>query len=124
MRILHRIPQRWGHEINHGPGWYPIVAACHEQFVAVDPNYVVHQVKQKYGTLNYHCTSEAELAPEQWEAFDATIDRAARLSAVTCELCGGPGEMCERNEWFKTLCVPCSEPLGYLSVARRDGAVD
>ncbi|SKU22766.1 hypothetical protein [Mycobacteroides abscessus] len=123
-RILRRIPQRWGREISHGPGWYPIVVACHEQLVAIDPDYVVHQVKQKYGTLNYYCTSDAELTPEQWEAFDAITDQAARVSAVTCELCGDPGEMCERREWFKTLCVPCGEPLGYLSVARKGGAVE
>lgn len=115
-RVLRRIPQKWGRSISHGPGWYPIVVACDEQLVAIDPGYVVHQVKQKYGTLNYYCASNAELTPEQWEAFDEITDRAARASAVTCELCGEPGELCERSQWFKTLCTSCGAPLGYAPI--------
>ena len=58
--ILRRIPDGWGRWIGHDAGWYPIVVALDQRLSAIDPEYVVHQIKEKYGTLRYYCAPSAE----------------------------------------------------------------
>ena len=58
-RILRRIPDGWGRWISCGPGWYPIVVRLDTELAAIDPGYVVHQVKEKFGGLRYY----AEASP-------------------------------------------------------------
>jgi hypothetical protein len=53
--ILRRIPDGWGRWISHDAGWYPIVVGVDQRLSAIDPEYVVHQVKEKFGTLRYYC---------------------------------------------------------------------
>lgn len=56
------------------------------------------QIKEKYGTLRIYCDNNA---PET----DALISFAEYMSAVTCELCGKPGELISTG-WH---CVRCEE---------------
>lgn len=51
QRILRRIPDGWGRWISHDAGWYPIVVTLDERLATIDPDYVVHQVKEKFDTL-------------------------------------------------------------------------
>jgi hypothetical protein len=39
---------RW---ISHDARWYPLVISLDERLAAIDPDYIVHQVKEKFGTL-------------------------------------------------------------------------
>lgn len=112
-RILRRIPDGWGRWISLDAGWYPIVVALDERLAGIDPDYVVHQVKEKFGTLRYHCTpSTSDRA--QWEAFKAVIAKAERASAIACERCGQPGFIHQSPLRIKTLCAECADILGYL----------
>lgn len=119
-RILRRIPDGWGRWISHEAGWYPIVAALDEQLAAIDPDYVVHQVKEKFGTLRYYCEPGGDPSTEVREAFCDIVDEAQRLSAITCERCGEPGILQRRNDWRKTLCASCAETLHYTPTPPRD----
>ena len=47
--VLTRIPIRWGPCIDVEPGWYALVVDTDAQLAAVDPDYVVLQVKEKFG---------------------------------------------------------------------------
>jgi hypothetical protein len=51
------------------------VTTLNEHLAAIDPSYVVHQVKEKFGTLRYYCVPN-EPAPEPREAFKAAIREA------------------------------------------------
>jgi len=53
-RILRRIPDGWGRWISCGPGWYPIVVRLADEIATILPEYEIHQVKEKYGTLRFY----------------------------------------------------------------------
>jgi hypothetical protein len=55
--ILLRIPDGWGRWISCDRGWYPLLVELDEQLRAVLPNYVLHQVKEKFGGLRYYWES-------------------------------------------------------------------
>lgn len=116
-RILRRIPGRWGRWIRHDAGWYPVSIACDRQLAALDPNYVVYQVKEKFGTLRFYGEPSVGRRAELWDRFTAITDAAERASAVVCERCGECGGPRRLPYWVKTLCVMCAEHLGYPVVS-------
>lgn len=60
--------------------------------------FAVVQVKEKFGTLRFYCSSTP--------AIDKYIRLAERLSAVTCEDCGKPGQQNDSG-WIRTQCDEC-----------------
>jgi hypothetical protein len=52
--MLRRIPDGWGRWISCDCGWYSLIVELDEQLRALLPNYVIHQVKEKYGGLRYY----------------------------------------------------------------------
>lgn len=109
--ILARIPERWGKRVDTGPGWYPILAELDQQLSAIDPDYVVHQVKEKFGGLRYYChTDRDELKDQMYQLVRAAEQRAW----VTCEECGQPGTVHQNNNgWTRTLCPACASGGGF-----------
>lgn len=119
--ILRRIPDGWGRWISVDAGWYPMVIATDRLLAEIDHDYVVHQIKEKFGTLRYYCIpGSADPRPEMLDAFDAITDDAERASAITCERCGEPGVLQRTRYWAKTLCHACADPLGYAPVLPQD----
>jgi hypothetical protein len=55
--ILLRIPYGWGRWISCDRGWYPLLVELDEQLRMLLPNYVLHQVKEKFGGLRYYWES-------------------------------------------------------------------
>jgi hypothetical protein len=53
-KILSRIPPRWGRWISCDKGWYPLVIELDQKLVEIYPDYQLHQVKEKFGTLRYY----------------------------------------------------------------------
>jgi hypothetical protein len=120
QRILYRIPDGWGRWICHDAGWYEIVVACDQRLAVIDPDYVVHQVKEKFGTLRYECVPSGEWRPELWGTFDVIVSEAEHASTITCERCGEPGVLHKGKLLLKTLCAACAETLGYAPTDRDD----
>jgi hypothetical protein len=113
--ILSRIPDPWGRWIDHDAGWYPLVVSVDQQLAEVDPDYVIHQVKEKYGTLRFYCSPCGDQPdPRRQEFFDSVVADAQRASTVTCERCGQPGVLRHNGNLVKTLCTPCADTLGYM----------
>jgi hypothetical protein len=111
-RIMRRIPPGWGRWISCGPGWYPIVCELDSVLAQLDPaGFEVRQVKEKFAALCFYAHTES---PELRDAFRAAIREAEARSAVTCELCGEPGGLCETGpagtpgRWVKTMCAECA----------------
>jgi hypothetical protein len=119
--ILRRIPDGWGRWISVDAGWYPLVIATDQRLAELDADYVVQQIKEKFGTLRYYCApSGDDPSPELLDALDAITDDAERASAITCERYGDPGGLQRTRYWAKTLCHSCADPLGYAPVAPPD----
>lgn len=118
-RIMRRIPDGWGRWISCSRGWYPIVIQLDEALAAIDPDYEVHQVKEKFGGLRVYYSTQVEGAREQ---MDELVDEAEEKCERTCELCGGPGSrFVTAGGWYRTLCATCAaadgkgyEPVGEL----------
>lgn len=109
--ILARIPERWGKRVDTGPGWFPIVVELDRQLAAIDPGYVVRQVKEKFGGLRYYCHTDRDAVSEQMQAL---VHAAEAKAAVTCEECGEPGSVHQnRGGWMRTLCPACATAGGF-----------
>jgi hypothetical protein len=109
--IIDRIPSEWGKWADVGEGWHQLVLDLDRDLAAIDPNYEVQQVKEKFGGLRYYTTHSAiscgagsnELHNWLLCEFDQRIVAAEELSLRTCEECGKPGVQ-RKRDWVKTLC--------------------
>lgn len=37
--------------------WFPFIIDCHKELLAVDPNYTIFQIKEKFGGLRYYMST-------------------------------------------------------------------
>jgi hypothetical protein len=95
------------------PGWYPILVGLDQALAAIDPDYLVYQVKEKFGGLRYYYASGAGGAAKT--EMDRLVTDAERAARHTCELTGRPGILMVRaGSWYKTL-DPVDAPAGDVS---------
>ncbi len=109
--ILRRIPESWLRLINCGPGWYPLVVDLDQKLAYLDPEYTVHQVKQKFAELRYYFETAKDEAAE--EMYDLTV-AAAQASKSICEMCGKPGSLMHRHLTVRTVCKECGRAAGFV----------
>lgn len=81
-----------------GPGWWPLIEQLHRDILAIDADYRLDQIKEKFGILRFYASSE------RWGEASALISAAEAKSATLCERCGASGEMRSEGWWMKTLC--------------------
>lgn len=99
-------PQRpieeWVNDV--GEGWRPLIRGLDANLRALDPDYIIGQIKEKFGGLRYY-----------FDAFRGDIEECERLvraaeelSFKICEACGAPGTTKAWNGfWVRTLCPLC-----------------
>ena len=102
-----------------GKGWFPLVEELHKRLKALDPEYTVDQIKEKFGGLRFYW--EPHSNSEGFSDYDdrATIDKmnllvdfATQLSYRICEDCGAPGKL-RNGGWIRTLCDKHARAQGY-----------
>ena len=59
VAVLRRFSDDWPAYLSCNAGWYPLLTALDRELAALAPDYVLYQIKEKYGTLRYY----AELPP-------------------------------------------------------------
>ena len=121
-RILLRIPDGWGRWIRCSRGWYPLIVQLDEELAAIDPDYELHQVKEKYGGLRYYISESTD--PDVAERMSALIEDAEDTSVRVCEGCGADGVLCvSKGGWYRTMCPGCQagSDRGYRPVRDADG---
>jgi len=99
--ILARIPERWGKYLSVSRGWYEIVFALDRDIAALDPDYTIAQVKEKFGGLRYYIDN---IKPEFYDKVQILVGEAEIKAATICEECGQPGVLRKDIGWMKTLC--------------------
>lgn len=104
-----------------GKGWLPIIIELDEKLAALDPDYMITQIKEKFGSLRYYVDYTFDsgrywdpiakkqvvrdaVAYARFEAFNRAIEEAYAKSDVTCEVCGEPGELMKEKWLLKTRC--------------------
>lgn len=111
IAILLRIPERWGRWISCGPGWYPLITDLDQRLAAIDPNYEIHQVKEKFGGLRYYFGASD---PTLHNAMQTLADETEQRSTKTCEECGNTGAPhTSETGWRRTLCASCASAANY-----------
>lgn len=85
-------------------GWKNIVLEADEMLAYIDPNYEIHQIKEKYGTLRYYYGTTHEYGTTEYKIMDAIVRAAEARSALICEVCGKWGETDWESSWVRTLC--------------------
>ena len=107
-RILERCPKLYKH-LNHfeiQAGWCFILEKLSITLEALIPKdneemYAL-QVKEKFGTLRFYLSSETD-------EMSSLIEKAEKLSAYICEICGEDGDIRTNHGWLTTRCDPCHE---------------
>jgi hypothetical protein len=95
----------WVNEV--GEGWRPLVRGLDANLRDIDPNYVIGQVKEKFGGLRFYVDSAPEDEDSHAE-FYKLIHDAEELSFRICEDCGTVGKYGKTNDfWIRTLCPLC-----------------
>ncbi|NOQ58472.1 hypothetical protein [Mycolicibacterium fortuitum] len=120
--IMMRIPDGWGRWISCSRGWYPIVIQLDQALAAIDPDYTVHQCKEKLGGLRYYFGTSESITEADHQRMRELVREAEARCEVACELCGEPGvRHVTPHGWYRTLCEACAaaegkgyEPVGEL----------
>lgn len=106
--ILLRLENGTWYGLDCEPGWYDLLAKLDADIAALDPNYTVGQVKQKFGTLRYYVERVDDKVAEQ---VDRLVGIAEEQSATICEACGEAGELGVVDHWYCTRCPSCAKEL-------------
>ena len=114
--IFRNFGDKWIKHIDCDDGWLDLIADCHSELLAIDPNYTVFQIKQKFGTLRYY----AEPSQEKFtKKFRAVISKYEKLSSQVCETSGAKGVLMKKGGWYKTLDPTLGRVLGYKEAGKK-----
>lgn len=101
--LIERIAPGWPELLEVGVGWYPLLARLDAKLSDIAPNYVVQQVKSKFGALRFYADPSADPLSFE-EAFTDTVRTAEWESTKVCEVCGTPARQYVIRMWVSTLC--------------------
>lgn len=87
---------------NVGEGWHQLLHELEAALNAIDPDFTLQQVKEKFGGLRYYATTEKK--GDLSDLFHTEIRVAEQKSTHICEECGEPGETHSIHGWYRTLC--------------------
>jgi DNA-directed RNA polymerase subunit RPC12/RpoP len=90
-------------------GWKDIVLKADEMLAFIDPDYEIHQIKEKFGTLRYYFGTTKKYETIESNIMYAIERWAEAASANTCEQCGKHGELRTETYYIVTLCDDCNE---------------
>lgn len=93
-------PEYWK-SIDVDEGWYQLIVDCDKELTAIDPNYQIFQVKEKFGGLRYYFQpSQSDTSTEMREV----VAKYEAIAAQTCEATGKSGVLMKSiGGWYKTL---------------------
>jgi hypothetical protein len=118
-RILHRIPEGYHRSIGCAAGWYRLITELDRKLAALDPNFKVLEVTERYGTLRW----DFDCARSVYAVMAALVDQAESASERICERCGGAAVLMVHGGWYATLCPSCARGTGYRPVGGRHGGL-
>lgn len=99
--LITKLDAHWKGDV--GPGWHALLDELHEKILAVDPDYKIVQVKEKFGGLRFYTESTNP------KTHDLEIEYETKSYEI-CEECGREGRLHRRvpGGWVRTLCSDCA----------------
>lgn len=99
--VLDRIPVEWGKYLPE-IGWDDLLLELDAKLAEIDPDYIIHQAKQKFGELRVYA-SRSDGTFDRDSEFVKLIREASERSTRICEYCGKEGQT-RRGGWIVVLC--------------------
>lgn len=75
QEVEDRIPSEWGKYLSIHPEWYSLVSTVDALISEVAPDYVIHQVKEKFGGLRFYIDKSS--VPEEKQDYVEGVIRMA-----------------------------------------------
>jgi hypothetical protein len=88
QNILDRFADDIPARIDCGYGWAELIRECDAALFAQDPNYVIAQIKEKFGGLRFYFNPSDM---KQYSRLNSIVMAIEERSLETCEECGAPG---------------------------------
>jgi len=99
-----KFAEGWSNYIEVDEGWYQIVLDCDAELTALDPDYSILQIKEKFGGLRYYFRPSEKCDKLTFLKMKDVIYKYEKLARQTCEATGKPGVMMRSiGGWYKTL---------------------
>ncbi len=98
--------------INCGNGWLHLIVQCHKELLAIDPDYKIGQIKEKFGGLRYNFSTKTELRDQ----MNNIVRKYEQQASVTCERTGTPGHLMISEKGWEATFNPEYAPEGYVDV--------
>lgn len=95
-------------------GWKDIILEADAMLSYIDPDYEIHQIKEKFGTLRYYYGSKYEYDTIQERIMQAIAAWAEQKSSIVCEICGKYGSLDDSRYYIRTLCKEHKESRNEL----------
>lgn len=102
-RIVARFAPGWPPLVDVSAGWHHLLVELDRTLATIAPGYLIHQVKQKFGSLSFYA-APSEDPYDYNEEFQAAIRAAEWRSIETCEECGAPAKQYVIRMWVIALC--------------------
>lgn len=84
-------------------GWRDLVVELNEKLEEIKPDYVLHQVKEKFGGLRYyidHVGLDDDTRDKLWDV----ISEYENKSFTVCDVSGKPGRPSVKRGYIRTRC--------------------
>jgi hypothetical protein len=108
--ILERMESSFGKVISCDKGWYPLIEECHTELKAVDPDYKILQIKEKFGGLRYYFES---LNADKYPKMHEIVRKYEAKSFTVCEVTGNGGTLHKKASRVKTLSTQIAAAEGF-----------
>lgn len=84
-------------------GWCGIVCKMNEHLEAIQPDYILHQVKEKFGGLRFY-THTPKRANDEHDLFWIIVSYYEQFSFRVCDQCGERGSQWIKGGYVRTRC--------------------
>ena len=86
-----------------GPGWKNLIKELDSKMSAIDPDYTIEQIKEKFGGLRYYFSSNSHNADAMYDLEGKYEEKSFKI----CEYCGSEKDVTTDGGWLKTFCKNC-----------------
>jgi hypothetical protein len=113
--LLARMGDRNAMMLSTDAGWDVIIAQTDARLAELDPDYVVEQVKEKFGGLRFYYRPSSP-DPAIQATMQSVVAEAEAKAARTCEISGRDDGVLGRwrgHNWLRTLSLSVYGPQGF-----------